>query len=843
MLCFKQTIISFLLLLLSIFVFLFSSLKNNLDKHKASSLDNKPANQNNNKNYEPTFLNDEKDANEKPVQNFDKNNNSNHILTDISPVHPYEGSSYKVFEDNIASFDSNILEGSDVNLQQSRLSHHIALESKLNNIKINNFATTNDKLRKSVVDTNRTNQNNSDKTELETNKIIRNSPQASYNKTEKLTNSVYKKTINLKQNFNSKLLNNSSSVIEINYNQNQTDETNFNSKTNRHSSSKKTNSDRQFLYITNFNNNHSNSGNSNVETNNVKRNTITSNIDLQIPYAKSNDQGSRKSSSSNNKVCNLAVDDSRAQKKIPIKLPISSGNKNKKFIKSSSLNNSDRKNNMNSNSVLNSNNKNNISYNSNINQDQNNTVNINLMTSNFQNFKESLNSEKPVKNKKELVIDLTSNKNSDHKVFEFEVHNEARSNEGNILQNSNIKKSKLNENSNSYTNCSGNIGNKNVITIRGSRAEKIKLQTSIILDSIRLNNSNEKKKKNIEQEKNSNLKNDIVFPKTDVLNINNNINNTKTDSNSNLNPSSDKNIKFAGLVNSPDLIIPKHNSNNSKDTEFMSITATEDYLELINLPNNTENNKLNQKQVRNLHVNAINPNSSKEINDSHKGISHKEMIKKIQINNMNPTNNTSINSENINNDDVAKIQCIGLDSIVNDNTCRSIFRHDFASLYNPLSSHILCIGGKSDIITRKLSIETNAWTVIREIKVERSDFLALMYKEKRILIMGGKCLNYNGVESVSDTIDLLSTDEQNLVRLDFKLKIPRSNFGAVYFQYKLYVAGGYNGRDALNNFEYFDKKSKKWIDLPRMFHKKKEFSMILGPDNNIYSLGGSDERE
>ena len=181
-------------------------------------------------------------------------------------------------------------------------------------------------------------------------------------------------------------------------------------------------------------------------------------------------------------------------------------------------------------------------------------------------------------------------------------------------------------------------------------------------------------------------------------------------------------------------------------------------------------------------------------------------------------------------------------SKITDNS-RSLFKHDLASLYNPLNSNILSLGGKTDAITRKYSVENNLWSTVREIKVERSDFIALMYKEKRILLLGGKSLNYNGIEQVSDTIDLLSTDDQNLVRLDFKLKFPRCNFGAVYFEYKLYVAGGYNGRETINNFEYFDKKSKKWVELQKMNNKKKEFSMILCSDNNIYCVGGSDERE
>jgi hypothetical protein len=60
---------------------------------------------------------------------------------------------------------------------------------------------------------------------------------------------------------------------------------------------------------------------------------------------------------------------------------------------------------------------------------------------------------------------------------------------------------------------------------------------------------------------------------------------------------------------------------------------------------------------------------------------------------------------------------------------------------------------------------------------------------------------------------------------------------------KLYVAGGSNGKDVLNNFEYFEKRNRIWCDLPKMQSRRREFGMIIGPDNCIYAIGGSDEKE
>lgn len=96
---------------------------------------------------------------------------------------------------------------------------------------------------------------------------------------------------------------------------------------------------------------------------------------------------------------------------------------------------------------------------------------------------------------------------------------------------------------------------------------------------------------------------------------------------------------------------------------------------------------------------------------------------------------------------------------------------------------------------------------------------------------------------ISDLIELLNTEENSLKKLDFKLKTPRSNFGSVYINSKLYIAGGFNGKEVVNNFEYFDKKLKTWNDLAKMPYKKKDFCLVIGLNKNIYVLGGLDEKE
>jgi hypothetical protein len=191
---------------------------------------------------------------------------------------------------------------------------------------------------------------------------------------------------------------------------------------------------------------------------------------------------------------------------------------------------------------------------------------------------------------------------------------------------------------------------------------------------------------------------------------------------------------------------------------------------------------------------------------------------------------------------IDKINTIQIDlkaSILNSG---SIITNDLASLYQPYNCSIYVFGGKCDNITRKYILENSTWIEQRRLNINRCDFAALMYKDKRVLIMGGKTTT-QGVENITDSIALINSHDQNIHELDFRLKYPRSNFGSVYVNYTIYVCGGYNGKEVLNNFEYFDKKNKRWIDLPKMPTKRREFSLIYGPNNCIYAIGGSDDKE
>lgn len=257
-------------------------------------------------------------------------------------------------------------------------------------------------------------------------------------------------------------------------------------------------------------------------------------------------------------------------------------------------------------------------------------------------------------------------------------------------------------------------------------------------------------------------------------------------------------------------------------------------------------------------------------------------LEDYKANEINKNNTSTLNmgdlNLNLNLNNITQISEINFKSTFNP--------QDLSTLNNkPTNPFVIVLGGKSDYNTKRYSVEQGTWIVpnisttnntsntndnsngnyngnnnvintssnnmqnpnfdteYNNITIERSDFIALMYKDKKVLIIGGKTLNEKGVEIISDTIDLLNIKEKNLSRLSIKLKQSILNFGAVYINSKLYISGGSNGRESLSNFGYFDKMNKTWVEMPRMLYKRKEFSLIVGPDSCIYAIGGADDKE
>lgn len=182
---------------------------------------------------------------------------------------------------------------------------------------------------------------------------------------------------------------------------------------------------------------------------------------------------------------------------------------------------------------------------------------------------------------------------------------------------------------------------------------------------------------------------------------------------------------------------------------------------------------------------------------------------------------------------------------------------DRFSLFNLKKYNLFIFGGKSkssDFSSFKLNTEKESWSKIEEIKVQRSDFGILVINATNILVLGGKLYSLTQKESITDSIELIDIQKNTKIKLDIKLKQPKCNFGCVLFENQndnshqdkvkiFFVGGGYNGMDVLNNFEFFDFNIKKWVDLPSMPIKRKEFGMILDNNGLIYFIGGVDEKE
>lgn len=164
-----------------------------------------------------------------------------------------------------------------------------------------------------------------------------------------------------------------------------------------------------------------------------------------------------------------------------------------------------------------------------------------------------------------------------------------------------------------------------------------------------------------------------------------------------------------------------------------------------------------------------------------------------------------------------------------------------ASLYKISKQVIYIIGGKSDKNTYKYDIDSNTFSENSYLLLEKSDFKAIPYKSKA-LILGGKRV-IEKYEQIEDSILSFDTCEESIRSVNNKLKSPRVLFGAVYSNSKLYVAGGFNGKDTLNTLEYYSKNSGKWEDLGKMRFKRKELCMELALDGCLYVMGGSDDKE
>lgn len=104
--------------------------------------------------------------------------------------------------------------------------------------------------------------------------------------------------------------------------------------------------------------------------------------------------------------------------------------------------------------------------------------------------------------------------------------------------------------------------------------------------------------------------------------------------------------------------------------------------------------------------------------------------------------------------------------------------------------------------------KTNEWTVGPSMRENRRGCAAAIHKEK-IFIIGGS----NGVTSLGTTeiFDPLHNEwilDPNVMQSD--LNVPRSGVGVVVCDEKLYVIGGFDGRNFLKTIEMYDDQTHRW---------------------------------
>ena len=69
------------------------------------------------------------------------------------------------------------------------------------------------------------------------------------------------------------------------------------------------------------------------------------------------------------------------------------------------------------------------------------------------------------------------------------------------------------------------------------------------------------------------------------------------------------------------------------------------------------------------------------------------------------------------------------------------------------------------------------------------------------------------------------------------LLTPRSGFSAFNIGNKIVIVGGNDGK-VLNKVDILDIESMQWEKMPSMIVRRDELAATIGPDNNIYAVGG-----
>lgn len=152
-------------------------------------------------------------------------------------------------------------------------------------------------------------------------------------------------------------------------------------------------------------------------------------------------------------------------------------------------------------------------------------------------------------------------------------------------------------------------------------------------------------------------------------------------------------------------------------------------------------------------------------------------------------------------------------------------------------------GDKELLECEKFDFEKGIWVSTKEIPISRQKFCAVSTIPGKFLILGGKYQNGTRLDTILE-YDITKND---WINSSIKLPTVRSSFSACYSPSGvLYISGGSNGK-ILNTFYSFDltksASNKGWLQLENTKEKREEHGLVLGPDNNIYAIGGFDGKK
>ena len=157
---------------------------------------------------------------------------------------------------------------------------------------------------------------------------------------------------------------------------------------------------------------------------------------------------------------------------------------------------------------------------------------------------------------------------------------------------------------------------------------------------------------------------------------------------------------------------------------------------------------------------------------------------------------------------------------------------DLSTFCRPQQSSVLVFGGTSNApisSIEKLDLMTEDWSRTGESLSFRSQFGCFAIEGKVVLI-GGKV---DGKRVIGSELYLPSA--VRCIEHDLRLPSPRSGFALTLVNTDLYVLGGSDGVP-LKSMDLWNGQS--WTSAPSLRVRREELAAVLGPDLQIYALGG-----